>query len=206
MTKKIDSNVKALNALKKTHAKWEQRLAQGFAVHCEAVAHIIADKTYKALGYSSFEKYCEERLPWGAKHSYYLRQCHLTMASLPANVAQYLSNESQLKPLYGMKTANQVKVIKQVVKLANGKKITAKMIMHVAERLMNWASKQDHAASKQSSEKDTTMADLEAAFTIINARMESGGYDAVQKYGDPFKWRGFADALKRMQDASDASP
>lgn len=54
-------------------------------------------------------------------------------------------------------------------------------------------------------DRDRTIEVLEAAFRIINNREESG-YDLVQKYGDPFRWKGFADALKKMQDASDAAP
>ncbi len=186
------------------HKKWERRLCQGFAVQAEAIATIIDGKTYEALGFKSFVSYNNARLPWSARFSYMLRQAHYTLEKLPAEQKSYLSSESQLRPLYGMKTVNQVKVIKAAVKLVNGGRLTPKTIAEVAERTQHWVPR-SKLKDKDQGTVDTTIEDFGVAFKIINNR-SLGGYDLVEKYGDPFQWPGFADALKLMQDAAEAAP
>lgn len=194
-------------ATKAQHEKWMKRLATTFHNHAEAMWHIINDKTYEAQEYKSFGDFCDAELPFSRQYAYQVASCHDTILKLPISVSRYLTNESQFRPLKGMKPENQIKVIKIAAKVAKGKKLTGKIIEQVAEKNFKWLSKAKYRAQKKGkgAEQDQTIPNLEAAFELINAQTLTPA-EMVKKYGNPFEWKGFADALKVLQDLSDSAP
>lgn len=157
----VSEDANTLNAVEQI--KFEE--CEGVIKHClgnfrligKALKAINDDRLYREK-FKRFEDYCEQQ--WGLtdKYAYRLIQAYEVYVALQKDSTigeQHLpGNESQIRPLLRLDTDKQAAAWKQVVKSADGKKVTAEMVENVVNaKLGNGDAKHKLSPTKQKLDK-----------------------------------------------------
>jgi hypothetical protein len=131
---------------------------KGFVKVGMALAEIRDSRLYRDE-YPTFEDYCRQVWDMGKRYSYYQIEATKVVENIQKNVhncAQIPANESQVRPLTQLSTAQQIMAWESVLDLAkeNGGKITARLVSSVVEAILSQASQEKREYIKREIQRE----------------------------------------------------